>query len=59
MNSDCPRPDKTAYENRAIAVSAIRHMPKRRKRHAHPYQCVCGAWHLGRRFRRAERKAMR
>lgn len=46
---ECPRPDKTAYENRDAAIAALRHMHRRRKSEGlHPYHCPVGHWHLGR-----------
>jgi hypothetical protein len=49
----CHRPDKILYSTLQEAMTALRHMPARRKRGCYPYRCrPCGGWHLGRSRRR-------
>lgn len=48
----CPRPDKHPYTSRSIAAQVIKKMPRHKKVGLHPYRCVCGQIHIGRKIRR-------
>lgn len=46
----CATTGKLRYENRGIAIAALRAVNRKRHRQ-HPYHCkVCGGWHLGSRM---------
>lgn len=47
----CPTANKTPYPSRCEANAALRRMSPKYKANE-PYQCVCGAWHVGRQHRR-------
>lgn len=52
-NGSCQWPWKDVYENRDSARSALKHLPRHRKRQGlHIYPCPAGHWHLGRKIRR-------
>jgi len=50
MTDECPTPDKLTFRSAAAARRHYRrmHRPAGAKAHLHPYECVCGAWHLTR-----------
>lgn len=52
MNRACDYCGKAVYENRAIALAALRRMPRHRRRILNVYQCRAGRWHHGRKMRR-------
>ena len=46
MSAECPRPEKVAFPNHhAAAQHAAWHQHKTPDLRA--YECVCGAWHVG------------